>query len=83
MIAQLFHIFLAARRASRVRRAHISREEAKDVAERHFVLPHFIFPLVRFKIIEICVRPGVRTDLMTFSVHASGRIRRWYFLVLC
>lgn len=80
VVTEISHVLLAARFscAARVRRAHICRNLAEDIAESHLVLPHLLFAVERGDGAQIQVRPGVGSDVVTLRVHAlddAGELR--------
>jgi hypothetical protein len=68
-VAKLLENALAGRVARRVRRTHVSRVFADDVADSHLVLDHLVVDLSLGDSREILVRPRVRSDLVTLSNH--------------
>jgi len=70
VIAKIGHILLAARLRSAVgvRRSHIGREEAKNVAQCHFVAVHVLLPLGTCKVRQMGMSPSMGCNLMSLVV---------------
>lgn len=72
VVAEIGQVLLATRLscAARVRRAHVGRDLANNVAESHLVLPHLLLTVSGGDGAQVQVGPGVRCDLVTLGVHA-------------
>jgi hypothetical protein len=70
VVAEIGHVLLAAGvdGAGRVRWAHVCGDLTQDVAESHFVHPHLILAVDGGDLGEVEMCPGVRGDLVAFSV---------------
>lgn len=71
VVAKVSHVFLAARlgSAAGVGRTHVSGDFANNVAQSHLVLNHLIVAILRGDGAQIQMSPGVRSELVAFSVH--------------
>jgi hypothetical protein len=72
VVTKIGQVLLATRLscAAGVRRAHVGRDLANDVAKSHLVLPHLLLAISGGDSAQVQVGPGVRCDLVTLSVHA-------------
>ena len=72
VVAKIGHVLLATRLscAAGVRRAHVGRNLADNVAKSHLVLPHLLLAVSGGDGAQVQVSPGVRCDLVTLSLHA-------------
>lgn len=70
-VSELSKDILANSVARRIRRAHICRVFANNVADGHLILDHLVIDLSLSDLGEILVRPGVGSDLVTLCDHAS------------
>jgi hypothetical protein len=68
-VTKISHDFLACLGARRVRRAHVGRVLADDIADSHLVLDHLVVNLFPGDCTEVLVGPCVRGDLVTVVVH--------------
>lgn len=66
VVAQLVHVVETPRlgRASEIRGSHVSRDEAKDIPERHLVVDHLVPAGGVVDFVEFAMRPRVVGDLM-------------------
>lgn len=70
-VSELSEDVLADGVARRVRRAHVCRVFANDVADGHLVLDHLVVDLSLGDLGKILVRPSVGSNLVTVGDHAS------------
>lgn len=72
VITKLCHIVLTSRGscAAGIRGAHVCREESEDIAKSCLILPHLLLAVVGANGGQVEMGPGVRGDLMAFSLHA-------------
>lgn len=68
-VAKPLENILADAVARRVRRTHVGRVFADDVADSHLVLDHLVVDLSLGDLGEILVGPSVRSDLVTLGDH--------------
>jgi len=74
MVAESSHVGLALTGAAGVRRAHVGRDLADDVAESHLELPHLVLAVNPGDCTQVLVSPGVGRDLVARGVHALDDI---------
>lgn len=62
---------------TRIGRAHVGREKAKNIAQGHFVLVNLVLPLFARYEAEILVAPGMGGDLVALRVHTFYDVYPW------
>ena len=69
VVAHFYQVVRTGSVTGGVRRAHICRNDTKNIAEGHFVVVHLIVEFRGGKTAKILVRPSVASNLVTRIVH--------------
>lgn len=76
-ISQISHILLTLTSAGRIGRTHVGGEFSENVGKSHLVFDHLVDTLFLTDDAEILMRPGVASNLVTFSNHTLNHSGPW------